>query len=471
MNQIGIVGMGVMGRSLALNLENKGYDVAVYNWTDDLTDEFIKEHSNKNITAYYDVEQFVNSLEKPRKILMMVKAGEATDNTINLLVPYLSKDDIIIDGGNTYFKDTIRRYDELAKKGIRFVGQGTSGGEEGALHGPSLMPGGDLEAYKELKPILENIAAKYSRDNQPCVTYIGPNGAGHYVKMVHNGIEYGDMQLISEIYDILRRGLKLPIEEISEIFNTWNQGELNSYLVEITANILKVKDDINPDQYLIDQILDKAGSKGTGKWTSQQALDLGEPVSVITEAVFARCMSNKKEERLEISSHLQGPKPMISIEQKDQLIEKIRKALYFGKVISYAQGFSQMQAASEEYNWNLQLGEIAKIFRAGCIIKAQFLQNITEAYEKNEQLTNLLYDDYFQKVVNDYQQDVRDILTLAIQNGIPTPSLASAISYYDSYRTTDLPANLIQAQRDYFGAHTFERKDKAGTFHHNWLNK
>ena len=469
--QIGVVGMGVMGRNLALNIERNGYSVAIYNWTPDLTDEVMADHGNKNLTAYYDPQEFIESLEKPRKILMMVKAGEATDNTINLLLPYLEEDDILIDGGNTFFKDTIKRSEALAAKGINFIGQGTSGGEEGALYGPSLMPGGQRQAYENVRDILEKIAAKAPEDNEPCVTYIGPNGAGHYVKMVHNGIEYGDMQLIAESYTIMRDILNLSVEEISQILTTWNQGELDSYLIDITAQILLVKDDFGSGQPLVDMILDKAGSKGTGKWTSQQALDLGEPLPVITEAVFARYMSAKKEERVEMSQKLHGPAVQKVTADIEMWVEKIRRALYFSKIMSYAQGFAQMQAASNEYDWNLQLGEIAKIFRAGCIIRAQFLQNITNAYEKNPKLINLLYDDYFQEVANSYQQDVRDVLNLAISNGVAVPTLSAAISYFDSYRTANLSANLLQAQRDYFGAHTYERKDRPGHFHYDWINK
>lgn len=468
--QFGVVGMGVMGRSLALNIERHGYSVAIYNWTSDLTKEVIEEHSDKNIAAYYTPEEFIKSLERPRKILMMVKAGEATDNTINLLLPYLEEDDILIDGGNTFFKDTIKRSKLLEEKGINFIGQGTSGGEEGALYGPALMPGGQRDAYEKVAAILEKIAAKAPEDNEPCVTYIGPNGAGHYVKMVHNGIEYADMQLIVESYDLMRRVLKLSVEDLSAIFKEWNQGELNSYLIEITSEILLVKDNEGTKKPLVDMILDKAGSKGTGKWTSQQALDLGEPLPVITEAVFARYMSAKKNERKEMSTRLEGP-TVSDIKVTADLIEKIRKALYFSKIMSYAQGFAQMKEASKEYNWDLQLGEIAKIFRAGCIIRAQFLQNITDAYTENPDLTNLLYDDYFMNIVNEYQEATRDVLALAIRNGIPMPTMSAAMSYFDSYRTADLPANLLQAQRDYFGAHTYERKDRPGHFHYDWLNK
>ena len=468
--QFGVVGMGVMGRNLALNIESRGYSVAIYNWTDDLTKEVMEQNHDKNLFPYYSPEEFVASLEKPRRILMMVKAGSATDNTIDLLLPYLEKDDILIDGGNTFFKDTIKRSKLLAEKGINFIGQGTSGGEEGALYGPALMPGGQKVAYDKVAGVLEEIAAKAPEDGEPCVAYIGPDGAGHYVKMVHNGIEYGDMQLIAESYDILRRVLNLDVEDISKVFADWNKGELDSYLIDITSQILVKPDDLDTKLPIIDVILDQAGSKGTGKWTSQQALDLGEPLPVITEAVFARYMSAKKEERVEMSTKLQGPKIEEFSGDKLEWVEKIRRALYFSKIMSYAQGFAQMKSASEEYNWDLNLGEIAKIFRAGCIIRAQFLQNIMDAYQKNANLTNLLYDEYFQNVANEYAQDVRDVLSLAISFGIPVPTFSAAISYFDSYRTKDLPASLIQAQRDYFGAHTYNRKDRSGVYHYDWLD-
>lgn len=467
-NEFGVVGMGVMGRSLAFNIERHGHTVSIYNWTDDLTKDVIDNYPDHHLHPTYDLQSFVDSLEKPRRILMMVKAGEATDNTINALVPYLEEGDVLIDGGNTFFKDTIRRSEMLQEKGIYFIGQGTSGGEEGALYGPSLMPGGPREAYELVAPILEEIAAKASEDDKPCVTYIGPDGAGHYVKMVHNGIEYGDMQLIAEAYDMMRRVLGLSNAECADVFESWNEGELDSYLIEITAAILRTPDDLTNND-LVDMILDKAGSKGTGKWTSQQALDLGEPLPVITEAVFARYMSSKKDERVAMSKVLSGPEG-VEIKDKDVWIEKLRQALYFSKIMSYAQGFAQMKSASDEYHWDLQLGKIAEIFRAGCIIRARFLQNITEAYQVHPDMVNLLQDDYFQTVANRYQSSVRDIVSLTVQAGIPAPTFAAAIAYFDAYRTAELPANLIQAQRDYFGAHTYERKDREGTFHYRWLD-
>ena len=464
--QIGVVGMAVMGKNLALNIESRGYAVSVYNRTQVKTEEVIKENPNKRLVPTYSIEEFIDSLEKPRKILLMVKAGEATDKTIESLLPHLDKGDILIDGGNTFFQDTIRRNKELENSGINFIGTGVSGGEEGALKGPAIMPGGQREAYELVAPILKEISAK-AEDGEPCVTYIGSNGAGHYVKMVHNGIEYGDMQLIAECYDILRNLLNYNIEEIADIFSNWNKGELNSYLVEITADLLTRKDDLS-NEPIVDVILDSAGNKGTGKWTSQNSLDLGIDLSLITESVFARYISSIKKERVIASKVLSGPEDESFNGNKDELVEKIRKALYFGKIMSYAQGWAQFRKASENFDWNLNYGEIAKIFRAGCIIRAQFLQKITDAYEKNPDLQNLLLDDYFVEITKNYNEAVREVVMTAIKYGIPVPALSSAVSYYDSYRSENLPANLIQAQRDYFGAHTYERKDREGVYHYKW---
>lgn len=466
--QIGVVGMAVMGKNLALNIESRGYTVSIFNRTASKTDDVIAEHPNKNLVPTYSVEEFVASLEKPRKILLMVQAGKGTDATIQSLLPHLEKGDILIDGGNTFFQDTIRRNAELANSGINFIGTGVSGGEEGALKGPAIMPGGQEEAYRLVEPILKEIAAK-AKDGEPCVTYIGENGAGHYVKMVHNGIEYGDMQLIAESYDLLRNLLGLSIEEIAAIFKEWNSGELDSYLMEITADIL-TKYDAESGKPMVDVILDSAGNKGTGKWTSQNALDLGVPLSLITESVFARYISTFKEERVAASSVLPSiSRELFSAEQKIALVENIRKALYFSKIMSYAQGFAQMGLASKEYQWQLNYGEIAKIFRAGCIIRAQFLQKITDAYAKNPALPNLLLDDYFLNITKEYHQAVREVVSIAVMNGIPVPTFSAAITYFDAYRSETLPANLIQAQRDYFGAHTYKRVDKEGTFHYEWL--
>ena len=468
--QIGVVGMAVMGRNLALNIESRGYSVSIFNRSSSKTDEVITLHPDKKLVPTYTVEEFVDSLEKPRRILLMVKAGEATDKTIQSLLPHLDKGDILIDGGNTFFQDTIRRNEMLANSGINFIGTGVSGGEEGALKGPAIMPGGQKDAYDLVAPILEEIAAK-ADDGAPCVTYVGPNGAGHYVKMVHNGIEYGDMQLIAESYDILRRVGGLTVEETAEVFKSWNTGELDSYLIEITADILTKKDP-ETGKPMVEVIMDTAGNKGTGKWTSQSALDLGVPLPLITESVFARYISTLKEEREVASKELSPIKvPELSNTEKQALIESVRKGLYFSKIMSYAQGFAQMRVASEEFDWKLNYGEIAKIFRAGCIIRAQFLQKITDAFERDPELKNLLLDKYFLYVTESYQEAVREVVVTAVQAGIPVPTFSSALAYYDSYRSEVLPANLIQAQRDYFGAHTYNRVDKPGTFHFEWAQE
>ncbi|PJO84346.1 NADP-dependent phosphogluconate dehydrogenase [Enterococcus faecium] len=468
--QIGVVGMAVMGKNLALNIESRGYSVALFNRTGAKTTAVVEEHPDKNFKATYTIEEFVESIEKPRRILLMVKAGPATDATIQELLPHLDKGDILIDGGNTFFKDTMRRNEELANSGINFIGTGVSGGEEGALKGPSIMPGGQKEAYALVAPILEQISAK-AEDGAPCVTYIGPNGAGHYVKMVHNGIEYGDMQLIAESYDLMKNILNLSVEEMADIFKEWNQGELDSYLIEITADILTRKDDEGTDKPVVDVILDAAGNKGTGKWTSQSALDLGVPLPLITESVFARYISAYKEERVQASKILSRTNDFEFTGDKKELVEKIREALYFSKIMSYAQGFAQLRVASKEFDWDLPFGEIAKIWRAGCIIRARFLQKITDAYDKNPEIENLLLDDYFVEITKKYQQSVRDVVALAVQAGVPVPTFSSAIAYFDSYRAERLPANIIQAQRDYFGAHTYERVDKEGIFHYSWYHE
>ncbi|WP_144572785.1 NADP-dependent phosphogluconate dehydrogenase [Bacillus paramycoides] len=464
--QIGVVGVGVMGKSLALNFESKGYSVALYDISKEKVNEIIEENRGKNLVGTHIVEEFVNSLESPRKILLMVNAGDITDKAIDSLLPHLDKGDILIDGGNTYFVDTIRRNKRLAEEGIDFIGAGVSGGEEGALKGPSIMPGGQKDAYEKVKDMLENISAKVNEE--PCCSYIGPNGAGHYVKMVHNGIEYGDMQLICEAYFFLKQTLDLTAEEFHEIFAEWNKGELNSYLIEITADIFTKKDE-ETGKPLVDVILDTAGQKGTGKWTSQSALDLGISLPIITESVFARCISALKEERVNASKVLSGPKDKVAIGvEKAELIEAVRQALYMSKICSYAQGFTQLKAASEEHDWNLDFGSISMLWRGGCIIRAAFLQNIKEAYETNTDLPNLLLDPYFKEIVESYQGGLRQIISVAVQQGIPVPAFSAAISYYDSYRTATLPANLLQAQRDYFGAHTYKRVDKEGTFHTKW---
>lgn len=463
--EIGVIGMGVMGRNLALNIESRGHSVSIFNRSSEKTKKVMEENPDKKLVPTYSLEDFVNSLEIPRRILIMVKAGEATDMMIDALKPFLDEGDILIDGGNAFFEDTIRRNKELSEEGFNFIGTGVSGGEEGALKGPSIMPGGQRRAYDLVAPILQEIAAV--ADGEPCVTYIGPDGAGHYVKMVHNGIEYGDMQLIAEAYHILKDVAGLTHEELADVFEEWNKGELDSYLIEITKNILKVKDP-ETSKPIVDIILDKAGQKGTGKWTSQSALDLGVPLSLITESVFARYISALKTERVHASTILNGPKKGAFSGNKKAFIESVRRALYFSKIASYAQGFAQMKAASDQYDWDLQYGEIAKIFRAGCIIRARFLQKITDAYNNDKNLNNLLLDPYFKGIADNYQDDLRNVVAEAVKAGIPVPTFSAAISYYDSYRLEVLPANLIQAQRDYFGAHTYERVDKEGIFHTEW---
>ncbi|WP_175686374.1 NADP-dependent phosphogluconate dehydrogenase [Burkholderia anthina] len=464
---IGVIGLAVMGRNLALNIESRGYAVSVYNRSREKTDELIAEFPGRNLVPTYTLEEFVASLETPRRILMMVKAGEATDATIASLKPLLEKGDVLIDGGNTHFTDTIRRNQELAQSGLHFIGTGVSGGEEGALRGPSIMPGGQRDAYDLVEPILKQIAAKAPSDGEPCVAYMGPDGAGHYVKMVHNGIEYGDMQLIAESYAVLKDVAGLTNDELGAVYTEWNQGELDSYLIEITSKIFGKKDD-ETGKHLVDVILDRAAQKGTGKWTSQNALDLGVPLPLITESVFARVLSSLKTERVAASKILSGPAAAPFDGDRAAFIEAVRRALYLSKVISYAQGFAQLRTASEEYGWNLDLGTIAKIFRAGCIIRARFLQKITDAYAKDPALANLLLDPYFKDIAAHYQASLRDVVVAAVKAGVPVPAFASAVAYFDSYRSERLPANLVQAQRDFFGAHTFERTDKPGSFHANW---
>ncbi|MBB6454490.1 6-phosphogluconate dehydrogenase [Salirhabdus euzebyi] len=463
---IGVVGVGVMGKSVALNFESKGYSVSVYDISAEKINEILEENKEKNLVGTSNIEEFVTSLEKPRKIMLMVNAGAITDKAIDSLLPYLDKDDIIIDGGNTHFEDTRMRNKRLAERGINFIGAGVSGGEEGALKGPSIMPGGQKDAFDKVEGMLKDISAKVN--GEACCSYIGPDGAGHYVKMVHNGIEYGDMQLISEAYFFLKHTLELSAEELHEVFAEWNKGELDSYLIEITADIFTKKDE-ETGKPLVDVILDTAGQKGTGKWTSTSALDLGVSLPIITESVFARFISARKEERIQASKFLSGPttKPEINI-SKEELIEAVRQALFMSKICSYAQGFTQLKAASDEYDWNLDFGSIAMLWRGGCIIRAAFLQNIKDAYDRNANLDNLLLDDYFTNIVDSYQSGLRKIISIAVQHGIPVPSFSAALAYYDSYRTETLPANLIQAQRDYFGAHTYQRVDKEGTFHTKW---
>ena len=470
--QIGVIGLAVMGKNLALNIESRGFTVGVYNRHRNRTDEMMRDHSDKKLVPSYTLEDFVNSLEKPRRILMMVKAGASTDAVIDQLLPLLDKGDVLIDGGNTNFHDTMARNAKLDKSGINFIGMGVSGGELGALHGPALMPGGQKEAYDLVAPILTQIAAK-AKDGKPCVTYIGPNGAGHYVKMIHNGIEYGDEELIDESYNIMRNVLGLSVPEMADIFAEWNKGELDSYLIEITADILSRQDDLGSGKPIVDMILDRGANKGTGKWSSETALDGGAPQSVITEAVYARYISMMKKERVAASKVLPEDVEKVNFtdEEKQEYIEKIRQALYFGKVMSYAQGFEQMRIDGKRYDWNLKFGELAQIWREGCIIRAQFLQKITDAFAKNPDLDNLLLDDYFKEIAGKYQKAIREVVAMSIKAGIPVPAFAAAINYYDSYRAEVLPANLLQAQRDYFGAHTYERTDREGNFHYSWYEE
>ena len=463
--KIGLVGLAVMGENLALNIEGHGFSMAVFNRTTAKTENFIAgKAKGKNIVGAKTIEEFVDSLEKPRKIILMVKAGQAVDEMISSIVGHLDKGDLLIDGGNSFFKDTARRGKELAQKGILYIGTGVSGGEEGALKGPSIMPGGPKEAYKMVEKILTKIAAQV--DNGPCCTYIGPGAAGHYVKMVHNGIEYGDMQLICEAYDILKTALGLQAAELSEIFGEWNKGELDSYLIEITAAVLAKKDE-DTGKPLVDMILDKAGQKGTGKWTSQSALDLGVPTPTINAAVVARTMSAFKDERVAASKILSGPKAKFSGEKND-LVQSVREALYASKITSYAQGMALLREADKEYDWNLNYGEIARIWKGGCIIRAKFLDLIKQAYQRNANLPNLLVDKEFSKAVTSRQANWRKVVKIAVELGIPAPAMSGSLAYFDSYRREQLPANLIQAQRDYFGAHTYERMDKPGSFHTEW---
>lgn len=468
----GVVGLAVMGRNLALNVESRGYTVAVYNRSSARTEDLVQTHSDKKFVPGYTVEEFVKSIKAPRRILLMVKAGAGTDAVIEELLPFLEKGDILIDGGNTFFEDTMRRSEKLAESGINFIGMGVSGGELGALQGPSMMPGGQREAYDLVEPILKEIAAKAPEDGKPTVAYIGPNGAGHYVKMVHNGIEYGDMQLIAESYDLLKRLLKLDKDALAGTFAEWNKGELDSYLIEITADILTRDDDLGSGKPMVDMILDRAGNKGTGKWSSQSALEVGAPQSLITESVYARYISAMKEDRVAASKVLVGPE--FNFEgDVDATVEDIREALYFGKIMSYAQGFDQLRMASDHYDWDLQYGELAQLWRAGAIIRARFLQRITDAYNNEAGLHNLLLDPYFKDIAEKYQAAARRVIALATAAGVPVPSLSAAVAYFDSYRSEVLPANLIQAQRDYFGAHTYERTDKpAGEmYHYSWYEE
>ncbi|MEX2264014.1 MAG: decarboxylating NADP(+)-dependent phosphogluconate dehydrogenase [Bryobacteraceae bacterium] len=469
-SDIGLIGLAVMGQNLVLNMDDHGYRVAVFNRTVSKVDDFIRdEAAGTKVTGAHSIPELVQALKKPRRVMLMVKAGETVDQVIESLLPHLEEGDIVIDGGNSHYPDTNRRTKALAEKGILFVGTGVSGGEEGARFGPSIMPGGNPAAWPHVKEIFQAIAAKVE-DGSPCCDWVGENGAGHYVKMVHNGIEYGDMQLICEAYHLLREGLGLNASELHDVFAEWNKGELDSYLIEITSEIFTKKDEDGTP--LIDKILDTAGQKGTGKWTGISALELGTPVTLIGEAVFARCLSALKEERVAASGILTGPKYLAAQDRKD-FIEDVRRALYCSKMISYAQGYMLLREAGKEQGWNLNFGGIALMWRGGCIIRSRFLGKIKEAYDTNPRLTNLLVDSFFSKVLNDYQASWRRAIVRAIEYGVPTPAFSTALSFFDGFRTARLPANLLQAQRDFFGAHTYERIDKprGEFFHTNWTGR
>ncbi|CAF9906963.1 MAG: phosphogluconate dehydrogenase (decarboxylating) gnd1 [Heterodermia speciosa] len=471
----GLIGLAVMGQNLIMNAADHGFTVVAFNRTVEKVDKFLEnEAQGKPIIGAHSVQEFVLKLKKPRRIMLLVMAGTPVDDFINALLPFVEKGDIIIDGGNSHFPDTNRRTKALAEKGIRFVGTGVSGGEEGARFGPSLMPGGNEEAWPYIKDVFQSIAAK--SDGEPCCDWVGDEGAGHYVKMVHNGIEYGDMQLICEAYDIMKRGLGLSAKEMADVFEKWNKGVLDSFLIEITRDVLRFDDDDGSP--LVEKILDSAGQKGTGKWTAINALDLGMPVTLIGEAVFARCLSSLKEERGRAASVLEGPKPEFS-GSKEEFIDNLEQALYASKIISYCQGFMLIQNAASVYKWKLNKPSIALMWRGGCIIRSVFLKDITSAYRKNPDLENLLFDDFFNKAIHKAQPGWRDIVSKGALWGIPTPAFSTALSFYDGYRTKDLPANLLQAQRDYFGAHTFQIKPEhasekypEGKYNHvNWTGR
>ncbi len=467
---IGLIGLAVMGENLILNMESKGFTVACFNRTVSKVDNFINGRAKgKKIIGCHSIEELAENLKSPRKIMLMVKAGAAVDSFIEKVLPHLDDGDIIIDGGNSHFPDTIRRTEYVESEGKLYIGTGVSGGEEGALLGPSIMPGGSPEAWEHIKPIFQAICAK-TEDGEPCCDWVGENGAGHFVKMVHNGIEYGDMQMICETYQMMKEGLGMTNQEIHESFAEWNEGELNSYLIEITRDILGHKDEDGNE--VIDLILDTAGQKGTGKWTAIEALNLGQPLTLIGEAVFARCLSALKEERVAASKALSGPKPKFSGDKK-AFVSDLRQALYASKIVSYAQGYQLMRAAAAEHNWNLNYGGIALMWRGGCIIRSVFLGKIKEAFDKNPDLTNLLLDPFFKDAVEKAQPAWRNVVTTAVQMGIPIPTTSSALTFYDGYRHGRLPANLLQAQRDYFGAHTYERVDKprGEFFHTNWTGR
>jgi len=466
---IGLIGLAVMGENLILNMESHGFTVAVYNRTVEKVDNFINGRAKgKNIVGTHTIEELIANLKRPRKVMLMVKAGKPVDDFIELLIPHLEKGNIIIDGGNSHFPDSIRRTKYLEEKGLLFIGTGVSGGEEGALKGPSIMPGGSPEAWPHIKPIFQSIAAKVE-DGTPCCDWVGENGAGHFVKMVHNGIEYGDMQLICEAYQVMKDLLGLSYEEMHNVFKEWNDGELNSYLIEITRDILAFRENGSP---LVEKILDTAGQKGTGKWTVISSLDVGAPLTLIGEAVFGRTLSALKEERVEASKILRGPKPNFEGNKKG-FINDLKNALYASKLVSYAQGYVLMRYAAEEYNWNLNYGGIALMWRGGCIIRSIFLGKIKEAFDKNPKLANLLLDPFFKEKIESSQASWRKVVSACALNGIWIPAFSTALNYFDGFRNDRLPANLLQAQRDYFGAHTYERVDKkrGEFFHTNWTGR
>ena len=465
---IGLIGLAVMGQNLVLNMNDHGFKVAVFNRTVSKVDAFLADEAKgTQIVGAHSMEELAGLLKRPRRVMLMVKAGASVDQTIEQLLPYLEAGDIIIDGGNSLYTDSTRRTKELAAKGILFIGTGVSGGEEGARRGPSIMPGGNPAAWPHVKEILQAISAKVE-DGTPCCDWVGEDGAGHFVKMVHNGIEYGDMQLICEAYDLLQRGLGLTADELHEIFAEWNKGELDSYLIEISSQIFAKKDE--DGQPLVNKILDTAGQKGTGKWTVISALEQGQPVTLIGESVFARCLSALKEERVAASKVLTGPTPKIFSGHRAAFIEDVRRALYCSKIVSYAQGYMLLRAAAKENGWNLNMGGIALMWRGGCIIRSRFLTKIKDAFDKNPGIENLLLDSFFSGALNQYQASWRKALVNAIEQGVPTPAFATALAFFDGYRTGRLPQNLLQAQRDFFGAHTYERTDqpRGQFFHTNW---
>jgi 6-phosphogluconate dehydrogenase len=478
---IGLIGLAVMGQNLVLNMNDHGLKVAVFNRTVSKVDDFLaNEAKGTQVVGAHSLQEFVSLLKRPRRVMLMVKAGEVVDQNIEHLLPLLEPGDIIIDGGNSLFTDSNRRTQDLAARGILFIGTGVSGGEEGARFGPSIMPGGNPNAWPHVKPIFQAIAARVDASGKattsgglgtPCCDWVGDQGSGHYVKMVHNGIEYGDMQLICEAYDLLKHALKVTPDELSQIFTEWNKGELDSYLIEISSRIFARKDDDGSP--LVDKILDTAGQKGTGKWTVISALDLGMPVTLISEAVFARCLSAIKEERVEASKILQGPTGQAATADRADFIENVRRALYCSKIISYAQGYMLLRQAAKDFGWRVNMGGIALMWRGGCIIRSRFLGKIKDAYDKNPGLDNLLFDSFFSSVLNEYQASWRKALVKAIALGVPAPAFSTALSFYDGYRTARLPANLLQAQRDFFGAHTYERTDqpRGQFFHTNWTGR